>query len=428
MTDAQEQKPALDLGPLALPVKSRADMPLLMVYGLCLLAAEWATVSGVRYSYWQSIGFAGPVVLFVIALWISLARTRRFESDYIAELLERAHLPNSDENRALAKAALQKRQPMGDVTGFSIVAAIVLIEISFSQIYWSAVDFSFHDIGSALGSVVNIFVYFFVLFLGLILGVGPAALVSAEIVRDPSDGARATLSLKEEQRNDVELVSINVALQSVQRRVETFTIESTLLSALSFSTFMAMVYSDRGPLESIQWLRAIPWRCLRDAQNVCVPFIGLVDISNHLMFVIASFLLACAVFFLAVLITRLRFNEAFRYTEEILRTAEAVNVQENASSDVLRPNLTQEISRLVDRAKHGLDDLGPMVAFMKLFRELGIFAFMGAVATCGMFFHWMVSASIIALFAAALFFGYIDKLRRKSSFLPRLQNTILNLK
>lgn len=417
--------PALDLAPLAPSFEMRVGQTATILYFSALIASQipaWAAVS----SNWsEGLAFAAPLVLLLIASWYSSETTKSLKQSFVEKVLSRARLQDSPDNRAIALRAFEQRYRTSDSVAPYMLLAIIGLATSFWVIFWDDRTLSLAHFWDSLGRVV---VFLGLLLLALVCGLAPAALTVANTLEfadaiDPETVSK--LELPESERNDIDLVSANVALQSVQRRVETFTIESTLLSALSFSAFTAMIYSEKGPLEDGDWIVQLPWKCWNLPDVVCVPTLGLAQLKAHLMFLIAAFLLACAVSFVAVLITRLRFNEAFRYTEEVIKTAEALNLRENASKSAFKSELTQEISKLLDRAKHGLADLAPMVSFMKFFRELGIFCFMGAVATCGMYFHWSVTLLIVSLFCMAAFFGHFDEVRRRRSFLPKLQTTIL---
>jgi len=80
---------------------------------------------------------------------------------------------------------------------------------------------------------------------------------------------------------------------------------------------------------------------------------------------------------------------------------------------------------MLHRARTGVSSLEPITGFMQLLRNVGILLFMGAIASCGMYYSWIATLAIVVIFLFASAFGVADKLRRHASMMPLLNSTIL---
>lgn len=411
----------------ALPVKSGPMWALTIPLLALVVASQVPALLRLEVEERGLISLAAPFLLLVLLLVRAIRTDNKFYKEYGDALLRHTRTEATPANRELAQAIAKERSGMAAPTIWLCLAMFVFLVVSQSVVFWSDRRLSIADLTTAAQSVGNVLLYLMLLAANVLTGLLPATVVrhpKVDFQKLAEELAVSDLALEPSDSNDIEIVGLNVSIQSVHRRVEAYTIESTLLSALSFSAFTAIVYSDSGPVEDIQWILDAPMACLQTV-NVCLPVLTASDVQEHLMFIIAACLLMCAVFFLSVLVTRLRFSDALRYTEQLVRTAEVLNQKEESAVDAQRGKLTAEISKLLDRARHGVIDLSPMVTFMKTFRDLGILAFVAAIATCGFYFHPAITLAIAVTFGAAFSFGYIDKLRRRSSLLPRIETTIL---
>lgn len=235
--------------------------------------------------------------------------------------------------------------------------------------------------------------------------------------------------LAPEDRNDWDIVKIDVTLQTALRRVETYTLESTLLSALAFSAFVGILMAEKVTMESIEWIRATPVRCfdgevLGRNLALCLPLPDTQFLTEHLESAIALSLLACSVLLLSVLVTRLRFNEAYRYVEEFVGVAKALNAKEESFNTISNERYKifgRPIAELLEKAESGESDLRRLVNFMRGLRNWGINAFIAAIALCGLYFGTLVSLLILGIFAFAYLYGQYDGIRRSLTWLQPVQ-------
>ncbi|MFT4253195.1 MAG: hypothetical protein QM608_11985 [Caulobacter sp.] len=240
-----------------------------------------------------------------------------------------------------------------------------------------------------------------------------------------AETSTSLLQLQERDRNDIQIIGIEVELSTLSKRVEAYTLESTLLSALAFSAFITIQYSGK-ELEKLDF--SLLYACLSLASLKTCQATALGFIVTHTKALTCLWLLGCSISFLAVLVARLRFNEAHRYNDEIVKIAQKLNDRENAApageSDLVKA-LTEEIANLLRRAQLGMSYLKPMISFIKFLRDIGVICFILAIATCGLqFAHW-VGPTILAFFFVAYLLGHGDRIRHEIGFMPHLKSTIM---
>jgi hypothetical protein len=239
---------------------------------------------------------------------------------------------------------------------------------------------------------------------------------------EPRGGETPADNLLPQDRNDIQIITQIANLQSLNRRIDTYTLEGALLSALSFSSFISIVLSDRNYLSALHELTGAA--LARDHAFSAsylegigrAPSATLAFAAGHLMALIGLMLLLCATTFLGVLVARLRFNDGFRDAESLLNVAERLNEKED---EALRANsladahvYSSHISSMLDKAEKLESGLSMTVNYMRFSRNLGIFFFIAALVLCGFFFDTIVAAMIATIFAATVIIGYFDRFKR----------------
>lgn len=145
------------------------------------------------------------------------------------------------------------------------------------------------------------------------------------------------------------------------------------------------------------------------------------------MYVVSATLLVTSVFFLSTLVIRFRFNEAYKYAEEILSVARILNEKESTSDIRLKDLITTEIDKTLVQAQAALDDLKPLGNAMKGFRNVGVFFFISSVSMCGLYYHWTAAVSLFCVVISAYVVTYVDSSRRKTRFLPALESIAMSI-
>jgi hypothetical protein len=230
--------------------------------------------------------------------------------------------------------------------------------------------------------------------------------------------------LDPEDQNDIHIIREMANLESLHRKIDTYTLEGALLSALSFSSFLSIVLADRDYASQLQTLFSPQLEHLHAGAAV-LPVIGPLDglaypsaqyLGEHIVGWIAISLLLCATTFLGVLVARLRFNDGYRDAESALKAAERLNELEASALErdqsVKAAAYSRSIEELLRRAVELQDGLTYNVMHMRWSRNAGILCFVATLILCGFFFNAWVAGLIASIFAVAVLFGSIDRQQR----------------
>jgi hypothetical protein len=231
--------------------------------------------------------------------------------------------------------------------------------------------------------------------------------------------------LEVEDQNDIHIICQIANLDSLHRKIETYTLESALLSALSFSSFLSIALSERNYDKELRTLFPPPFETRASPWPFSVPGVGTIDqfsvpsatyLNTHIVALIAIALLLCATTFLGVLVARLRFNDGYRDADSALKAADRLNERENSAYEL---GLTDKagiyatvIDNMLQKAEELERGLSITVMQMRWSRNAGIFFFIVALILCGLFFNGWVAALVASVFVVAVLFGSIDRLTR----------------
>ncbi|MEL6422943.1 MAG: hypothetical protein AAFQ42_10910 [Pseudomonadota bacterium] len=239
---------------------------------------------------------------------------------------------------------------------------------------------------------------------------------------------RETDGLSPSDNNDIDIIQKAADLQALFRRVETYTLESALLSALSFSSFLSIVLSERDYIDELRGLFSGEATCASldggmagiamPIEKICFPDLtSLAAVETNLVPLIFLSLLICAAMFLGVLVARLRFNEGLRDAEIAVAAAERLNEKEEAAlekDDQSKANkYALAIRDYMESATRLERELNPTLFVMFCSRNLGILFFIVPLVLCGFFFSPGVAAALFVAFGVSLLFGRLDDWRRK---------------
>ncbi|MEL7542886.1 MAG: hypothetical protein AAGJ70_03845 [Pseudomonadota bacterium] len=230
-------------------------------------------------------------------------------------------------------------------------------------------------------------------------------------------------------QNDIEIITKAADLKMLLRRIDSYTLESALLSALSFSSFLSIILADgKDYITEIKKLFGDSMACATlpdwsDTLSFAPPQVCYLDlfsvayIQENLIGLICLSLLICAAMFLGVLVARLRFNEGLRDAEVAIQTAERLNEKEEEAIKSGREQRAKRYAvaiRDYTRDAEKLErELNPTVFVMRVSRDLGVLFFIVPLILCGFFFSPFVALGLLVAFAVSLLFGQADRLRRK---------------
>lgn len=251
----------------------------------------------------------------------------------------------------------------------------------------------------------------------------PARMKTAYAEIRAAEGESSRLS--HHDQNDILIINQVASLQSLHRRIETYTLESALLSALSFSSFIAILISENGYAEQLArvFFPEIGWQPLDPPFPIPgfgaidgIPFVPFDFLVDNVIGFIAFSLLACATSFLGVLVARLRFNDGYRDAESLMKAAERLNEKETAAIAADQPDKVEiyssAIAGMLDKTIDLQRGLNFTVVHMRVSRDAGMLFFVITLCLCGLFFGRMIAAFIVALFFLTFLAGYFDHFAR----------------
>jgi len=240
----------------------------------------------------------------------------------------------------------------------------------------------------------------------------------------------AKVGLGKIDANDEELTRLQTELTDVIRKVDSYTIESVLIGALSFSAFVTIVTSEKVGPESL-------YRLGSQFHALAIPF-GLstavgstgktYSMDVHALFtVIALMALICAMFLMAVIAARLRFNMIIRPAQYSIQMASIFNDKEERLADQLahwsmseglsvadayQNERLQQLRASMDHnlaeAKTEIDHLAPTISYMTLFRTLGVISFLITLVVSALWFAPLLAGLFLVLSIVTFVYPYID--------------------
>lgn len=230
-------------------------------------------------------------------------------------------------------------------------------------------------------------------------------------------------------KNDVRIIKMEAEVVSISQRVESYTFESALLGALAFSGFLTLIASEKHVLENLS-------RVLPDTSSVVdgirlaglAWFMGLIQNNlneSSLIAIVTLETLICSMFFLSVIVSRLRFYGFLKRVDYEIRLARAYNDKEeelyglklemadpaNFPEDRLQ-SLNAKVSDTMDRAAPLLNDVSSIAGYMAVFRNLGILTFILILITSAFLISRKLALLFIIISTLAYLYTTLDKWRK----------------
>jgi len=235
--------------------------------------------------------------------------------------------------------------------------------------------------------------------------------------------------------NDLEIVRLETDKISLSQRVDTYTLESTLFGALSFSAFVTIIASDKPVLAGVRELIADFSQCAHDIlqfefRHLWQPIAGMAT-ETTLIAAIALETLICSMFFLSVIVSRLRFNDVLKRVDYAVRIASSYNDKEEEVYNLILEGhdeskvsnrlqvLKDRISNAVYHAEESFKDLRPIVNYMWVFRNLGLVSFLLILVTGALWVSPMLAILFTSLSVLAYVYSALDSWIRTRSLEKR---------
>jgi hypothetical protein len=216
--------------------------------------------------------------------------------------------------------------------------------------------------------------------------------------------------------NDSAIIELEGELKNLSNRVEAYILESVMFGALTFSGFLTLLASDDSRLNyaDMQAFGIIFKKFLLDLLVLELNLSEAYDIFTTMQFLVIWIMfltLICSMFFLFVIASRIKFTSVIEKVDNAIRLARAFNTKEEEVY-VLHlqfeniPRFKQRLEQLSQRIEQQMKvanalivQVKPVVYYMGLFRNLGVFLFLVIIIISLLFF-----SHEIALFAAAMVF------------------------
>jgi hypothetical protein len=318
---------------------------------------------------------------------------------------------------------VQRKYP--DVEGskiYSDSASMPMVLMFFGAILGAYITYSLYPamgIWAKTGLTALIFV-FYLFYLLIVVAIG----IQKEPKEKPGIDAETNLTDDEwRDENDRLIVKLETDKLSLSQRVDAYTLESALFGALSFSGFLTIIASEKPVITGVQSI-------VNDFSTgitmlINFQFNGLTAVvsditDNHtLLAAIAVQTLICSMFFLSVIISRLRFNDVLRRVDYAIRIASFYNDKEedifnlklqdikadmHGMVETRLQNLKTKMSESIYYAEEqSLKGLIPIVRYMAVFRNLGVISFLLILISSAL---W-ISKGLALIFTALATLGYV---------------------
>jgi hypothetical protein len=211
--------------------------------------------------------------------------------------------------------------------------------------------------------------------------------------------------------NDAEIIRLETSISSILQQVDSYSLESTLFGALAFSAFISLLSFDSLFTDGVNGITIFLHQIFDKSigQNTLSSLISSQLSHSSFIVIIAILTLMCSVFFLSVVVSRLRFYDFLRSVEQSIRLARAYNDKEEELYNLMfqinsendrrivsdrHQELNRKIASIISSASKLHEQLMPTVTYMSISRNLGILTFLLIL---------IISASMISTYLAILF-------------------------
>jgi hypothetical protein len=250
-------------------------------------------------------------------------------------------------------------------------------------------------------------------------------------VKEPAGEPYAAL----EDENDRILIRLRTELVGQERRIESYTVESTLIGALAFSAFVTIISSDKMPQAEVMaevgrdFSRALAMLVSLNLAGVG-PILTQLSAEKPVLAIVATLSLTCSTFFLAVIVARLRFNSLVALANYSIEVAGTLNEKEEAlymhqlAENPPRSDLGARINYLRECIQASLEEaqiisqqLEPIVLYMTVFRHLGVLSFLLALVASAVWISPILAIAFAIISLGAYSYPIIDRKLRDRNLL-----------
>lgn len=298
-------------------------------------------------------------------------------------------------------------------TSFSVLFAFTLVVVGVIVVHQISVGV--HIALRALLTLATISIYGFYVMAIYAISVGTSPprtkrQLTPDNMLDPALLSRV-------DKNDLQIVRMETEVQSITQRIEAYTLESTLFGALAFSGFLTLISSERPVMEGMQQLIASSqkwWVLLRSGKSP-----GITVNLNQELSIIAVGTLLCSMFFLAVVLSRLRFYSMLHQVQYAVQAARAWNNKEEEvvnirlsgttnHADERLNQLSEMVAGAITHAEPLIQDLVGIARYMSVFRNIGVLTFLFVLFTSAFAISPNLGVIFLAIAGVAFLYSSFD--------------------
>jgi hypothetical protein len=224
--------------------------------------------------------------------------------------------------------------------------------------------------------------------------------------------------------NDIELTRLEVKTTSMSQRVDTYTLESALFAALAFSGFLTLFTSDITTIGEVELFLSTIGKVLLlelPINNIASTMLNKANIEA--MLIIET--LVCSLFFIFVIVTRLRFTRLLEDIKYEIKEGRVYNAKEEEvhtlildknEGNIHTPNiinrrlenLNKEIVKNIGRANELLPEFKSILDWMKVCRDIGIGTFITILITSALLMSNVLALIFLTLSILAYTYTTLD--------------------
>jgi hypothetical protein len=224
--------------------------------------------------------------------------------------------------------------------------------------------------------------------------------------------------------NDEEIIELDVNLRSANEKMDAYVLEAALLGALAFSGFLQLISSaniDKQNLNlfSFNFYKLSEGIVKLSSQNIIDAFTLILN-KNGVLCLLSYLTLFCSVFFLAVIASRLRFNDLTDIIDKTLQMSKTYNEKEEQliSRNNGQPNqesnlITKKIRKQLIKGNLTLEQTTPIMEYMRFFRTLGILLFFIIIICSGLIISLKISIILTFIVFVSFMFFKLKLIRQK---------------
>lgn len=406
------------------PVYKFRPNPLYLLFCLSALGACLAPAF-VSFPFDWAVFYFGPIVLFIGVAANYNGITERTGKHYQSELRSEVEARFSGRGidiDELLGTVWRRRQMTPQYLGILyLVVAVFSIGAHFWYLFGDLVLAQLVTLAAWLGFIGAVLLFLLGIVIAIVTSVSAVMAIWAD-TKTPMDRLRQAAfgplwNVDPAEAKQLEVIDYDIELKTMLRRVDNYTLESTLLGALAFSAFVTILVESSSPIGDLSWVLSYviePRTFVLYDFAITVPVAAnFVELTKqHIGSAVAAFLLSGAVSFLAVLVARIQFTDAYRHAEKLHSKAQKLNQRElELTHDKERAiHYARQVSALLNELAEACKRIAPIMNFMRGFRTLGLWLFVFATAICGLYYSFVFMTLIFVLFVASfVYFVFYER-------------------